>query len=289
MHRKGLIISTSNSNDMKKIISILLMTVSLFLTSSCSGRNESDRFFVHCFNAGAADCFIIKAEKSCVMIDTAEGSFGDEIVSYLKENGIEKLDCLIITHFDKDHVGGASKVLKNTGVDRILQSNYNKNDSKGYIKYEKAAKNAGITPETVRNTCTFSCGGAEFTVYPPNEDEYEKSPSNNSSLIVSVEYGDNRFLFCGDAEDARISEFLDENTGNYNFIKMPHHGRIGKKTATLISSVKPEFAVITSSNDEPESEQTMKLLNDAGVGTFLTRNGDVEVISDGKTVSVSYK
>ena len=103
-----------------------------------------------CFQAGKADAFLFLTPKSAVLIDCGEKGFGKTILAELEARGIEQLDCMIITHFDQDHVGGAARILNNFPVVRILQSHFSK-DSEEYKKYVKATKNAGIEPETVRD------------------------------------------------------------------------------------------------------------------------------------------
>ena len=138
-------------------------------------------------------------------------------LDYMKEQGISGLDCLILTHFDKDHVGGAAKVLKSVPVSRVLQSN-SPRDSKEMEKYLKALDLTGMEAETVRETLSFSLGDAEFTVYPPQKETYEKDPSNNSSLVTTVRFGDTSFLFTGDAESARLAEVVALDLGKFDLL-----------------------------------------------------------------------
>ena len=194
---------------------------------------------------------------------------------------------MIITHFDQDHVGGAARIINNFPVERILQSNSPK-DSEEYEKYIKAVKNAGIEPETLRENLSFALDGVAYTVNPPKKTKYNSDSSNNSSLIVSVTNGANRLLFTGDAEDERLEEFLTLDWGTYDFLKMPHHGNWHEPLPLLLETTAPRYAVITSSDEEPEDAETLELLESSGVETFLTRNGQVIVRSDGETISVAY-
>lgn len=240
---------------------------------------------VYCFDAGKADAFLLSTKRSAVLIDCGEKGFGKEILAYMEDAGIERLDCLIVTHFDKDHVGGAAKVLNSVPVDTVLQSNRPK-DSEQYEKYLKALDGAGIEAQTVRETLRFTLDGIEYAVDPPRQAEYSSDSSNNSSLIVSVRNGANTLLFTGDAEDERTAEFLGENHETYELLKLPHHGRWQSTLPALIASVKPAYAVITSSDEEPEDEETMALLAQVGVETYLTREGPVLFRCDGREIRV---
>ena len=90
----------------------------------------------HYFNAGKADACVISNGNNNVMIDTGENTLSKEILSYFDKHNITTLDYLIITHFDKDHVGSASSVIDNIKVDSVLQSNVPK-DSEFYENYLK--------------------------------------------------------------------------------------------------------------------------------------------------------
>ena len=136
----------------------------------------SGELSVHVFSFGKADSYLFMTGESAVLIDCGESENGKEIVQYLKDNGLSRLDCLILTHFDKDHVGGAAKVLKSLQVQRVLQSNSPK-DSKQMEKYLKALDGSGIGAETVSEVLTFTIGDVEFTVYPLRETIMKRTPA----------------------------------------------------------------------------------------------------------------
>ena len=243
---------------------------------------------IYCFSAGKADAFLLTTAKGTVLIDAGEKDFGDELVAYLESEGIDHIDYLIVTHFDKDHVGGAAKVISSVPIGKVLQSNCPQ-DNGPYQKYAIALGNAEIEQVTVSETYTFTLDGIAYIIDPPKKDSYNNSPSNNSSLIVSVTNGNNSFLFMGDAEHERIKEFLSDSPAHYDFLKVPYHGYWQKKLDDLIRTVRPAYAVITSSLAEPEGEQTMELLSSIGAETFLTRTAPVIVRSDGENISVRYE
>lgn len=243
---------------------------------------------VYCFQAGKADAFLLYTEQSAVLIDTGESGFGKTILNKLSELGIEKLDCLIVTHFDKDHVGGAKKILESVEVGAVLQSNCPK-DSSAYNKYVAALAACGLQAQTVREELCFTLDGIVYTVNPPAQETYAKDASNNSSLIVSVTNGLSRLLFTGDAEEERLGEFLSGNPGHYDFLKIPYHGHWQYGLAALLQAVSPQIAVIPSSDDEPEDQMTLDTLAQYGVETYLTRTAPVVLVSDGVNLTAGYE
>ena len=268
----------------KALICIMLLAGLLSAgVSACAG---SDELCIHVFELGKADAYLISAGDSAVLIDCGESGAGKLIVQYMKEQGIRDLDCLILTHFDKDHVGGAAKVLKSVPVQRVLQSN-SPRDSKQMEKYLKALDQADFEAETVREAVTFSLGGAEFTVYPPQKEDYDKDPSNNSSLVTSVKFGENSFLFTGDSESARLAEVLGLDLGKYDLLQIPHHGEWDMLLVSLVRATDPSLAVITSSEEEPEDKRTLQLLEQEGVEALLSREGELDIVSNGTEISVT--
>ena len=269
-------------------LAALLLAVALPL-SACGAKKAPEggaaaNLEAHFFDAGKADAILLTTENSAVLIDAGEKGFGKTILAYLEKKGVEKLDYLIVTHFDQDHVGGAAKVINNIAVGTVLQSNRPK-DSGEYEGYVEALDKAGVEPVTVRETYGFVLDGVAYSVDPPRQVKYSADSSNNSSLIVSVQNGGNRFLFAGDAQTERLAEFLDTNPAPCDVLKVPHHGRDEPLLGALLESVKPAYAVITSSDGEPESEAAVRTLEQAGVRVLLTREGAVTLRSDGTTVT----
>ena len=247
--------------------------------------NAAEDLEVHFFDAGSADAILLSTENSAVLIDTGEKGMGKTILAYFADKGVDRIDCLIVTHFDKDHVGGAAKVLNGIPVGTVLQSNQPR-DSEEYENYVEAMTDAGIEPVTVRETYTFALDGVSYTVDPPRLSEYTEDSSNNSSLIVSVQNGENRFLFAGDAQTRRLEEFLNGSAADCDVLKVPHHGREEPLLGTLLASARPEYAVITSSEEEPEDEAVIETLEKSGANVLLTRQGAVTIRSDGTDLAV---
>lgn len=259
--------------------------------SSSGGSSEStvdtynEKLNIYCFDAGKADSFLLYTENSAVLIDCGEKGFGKEILAKLDELGITKLDHLIITHFDKDHVGGAAKVINNFPVENLIASDCPK-DSEEYEKYQKAITNAGLDENILRTSLSFTLDGVTYTIDPPAKTNYNSDDSNNSSLIVSVRNGENSFLFTGDAQDERIKEFVSGNKENYDVLKCPYHGNYQDSLSALLGSAQPSYVIITSSDDEPEDQKTLDLIASAGAQSYFTRKGSVLITSDGKNISI---
>ena len=105
---------------MKKLISLIL--IFLFVLNSAGCTSQKEYLCVDFLDVGNADCIVIRTENRTTVIDTATSISSNIIFEYLNEKGIDRIDVLIITHFDKDHVGSASKIINNIKVDRVYQT-----------------------------------------------------------------------------------------------------------------------------------------------------------------------
>jgi metallo-beta-lactamase superfamily exported protein len=276
--------------NFKKTLCLLLALIFIML-SGCNNIQHSNRktpdvtgkLNVDFLSVGKADAIILSTSNHSVLIDTGEKGDADEILNVLHSKAVDSIDYLFITHFDKDHVGGASKIIKNITVENIVTPNYVGNNNE-YEKYIKTITEEKIDPVLLTANMSFVLDDVLFEVYPPLEGKYEES-DNDYSLAISVTHGNNKMLFAGDAEQTRLKEFDVQFDLEHKFLKVPHHGVYNDYTKTFLHKVKPEFAVITCSKKNPPDDETLELLKRRDCITYLTSDGNVEIESDGKIIS----
>lgn len=261
-----------------RLLSVCLLL--MFMSTAHASRME-----VLFFNAGKADATLIRTENSTVLIDTGKNKFGKEIVHHLLENGIEYIDVLFITHFDKDHVGGADTVMENIEIGMIVEPSYH-SDAKQYEQYRETIEAYSIPVETLKRNAVLELDGIRYTIDVANRTDYGKDEENDFSLVISMQHGENTFLFAGDAENPRLGELIVEGVGRHDVLKVPHHGREEKLSAAFFDAVQPAFSIITSDREEPEDEQVVRMLRKYGE-VFLTREGAAACISDGQTIQIT--
>ena len=266
------------------LIALLLIAIFLIFVYGTKRISNDYDFKVYFFNAGKADAILISKNKKYILIDSGEESLRDDILRYFESNNITKLEYLIITHFDKDHVGSASTIIDNIEIGEVIQSNFPK-ESEYYTNYINSLTNKNITPITVKGDYELSFENIKIIVNGP-ETIYENNESNNSSLIVSVTYKDNKFLFMGDAENARIKDYISINNETFDFIKIPYHGNYLKRLDDLLDIVKPKYGVMTCSPNEGCEDETIEILNNYPIKYYMTKNGSVSVLSNGKDIII---
>ena len=232
---------------------------------------------VHFLDIGQGDCTLLTQGGHAMLIDAGYEKSSDELLALLEKQGVSHLEALVLTHFDKDHVGGADHVLEELEVDRLLTPDYQE-DSKQYEQFAEAAREAGLVLETFTDPLTFQLGGSDVSVYPPLRSSYEDD--NDYSLAVMVQHGIDSFLFPGDAEQTRLDELMAQTSVNCTFLKVPHHGRVEANSGVFFRAASPQYAVITCDSEGPDSE-VMSALNAVGAQVYLTSRGPVQCVSDG--------
>lgn len=275
----------------KHRIFLLLLLAAALLLSACGSTGAPPRQDVHLqvyfFSCGKADAMLLTTEHGAVLIDAGEKGFGKEILAYCRDKGVYSLDYMILSHFDKDHIGGAPRVLQGLPVKQLLQPD-GPGEGSAWENYADALKELRVEPVTVREDLSFTLDGVRFTVNPPGKSSYADSAANNVSLIVSVECGDRRLLFTGDAENLRLEEWMNAHRERCDFIKMPHHGAWHRALDAFLVQTQPSYALITCSDAEPEEAKTLRKLERLDIQTFLTRRGPVLLDCDGSSIHIRY-
>lgn len=227
------------------------------------------------FDVGKADAILLKLpDGRYAMIDTGFPETAPRLIKELKALKVKTIDLIVLTHFDRDHVGGYPHILEAFKVGRVVQS-YDPKDKKK-------------EPLVKVGTKIIDEKGLTMTVLGP-EKAYDDE--NDASLVTRLDFGDISFLFAGDAVEKAQADILKANvTLRANVLKVPHHGRYTKfSPRPFFSAVKAAYAVITcdEKNGDPPEGSVMRMLDEADTKVFRTDlMGTVSFITDGKTLNV---
>lgn len=279
----------------KKMIG-LLGVISLLFTGCGKGQQEAkhsvpevkaEELSINCLAVGKADAIIVQQGEHAMLIDAGETTNGTTVVSALEKQGIEKLDALVITHYDKDHVGGAAKVLGSVSVDTVFCPDYTGNNDE-YLAFQRSIDKHGDV-RAVSEITSYTLGDASLTIHPAEDvaeimekgDEHD----NDLSLVIQMAYGEKKFLLTGDIEKKRTKQMLAAPVDwDCDWIKIPHHGRYQKKLKDLFEVATPTYAVISTSSAEAPEEKMTDALEEYGIETYDTMEKNVITYSDGKTI-----
>lgn len=266
---------------------LLIVCCLMMVLSGCTNLSHTE---MQCdvMKIGKADCIVLAEESYTVLIDCGESDDGTEIIKHLQEMGTDEIDCLIITHFDRDHIGGAADVIDAFRVKRLLEPDYEPEspDSEEYLAYRDALSRNQIQAEALNDDLQLNIGGMRMQIYTANA-VYDKNIDNNNSLVVDLTHEGNRFLFTGDIEKQRIEDMLEQGQINScDFLKVPHHGRYNSALNDLFEAASPTYAAITCSVKNPPEQETLDALEAVGCIVYSTKDSEVHVRSTKNGVHV---
>lgn len=243
---------------------------------------------VHYIDVGQGDATLIKCGSHAMLIDGGNNNKGTTVQLYLKKQGVESLDYVIGTHPDADHIGGLDVIVYKYNCEKVIMPDYEK-DTKTYQELVDVIhdKNMKITYPVVGEQ--YALGEAKFTIIAPNSNSYGGN-ANDYSVAILLEYGKNRFLFTGDAEEASEAEMLTNGIDiSADVYKVAHHGSRSASTQEFLNAVHPKYAVIScgegNSYGHPHAE-VLNRLRSMGVEVFRTdEQGSIIASSDGENIT----
>lgn len=202
----------------------------------------NSNFEVVMFEVGEADCHLIKYpyNKNTILIDTGKNEYKikNEVIPYLKSIGIKKIDYLIITHGDEDHIGGSITLINNFQVKNVilnkgtftdLEKELIKNLNKKKIPYQININKINIS---------------NHTIYLLNNTKYNNE--NDNSIITYFTYQKYKFLYMGDASITTEDNLLENyNLNNISILKVGHHGSNTSSSKDFISQINPSISLIS--------------------------------------------
>lgn len=273
----------------KRLFVPVLLTATLLL-GGCSTDTKIEapsvtgKFDFTILKAGQADAIFMQTQTHSIILDCGEKDDGDELVELLQEKGVSNVDYIFITHFDKDHVGGFPEVVENVTASNIIVPDYVGNNDE-YEKYVETVDSKNLTVTALAEDTIFTLDDVLFEISTPKKQSYAEG-DNDFSLVISVTHGENTFLFAADAEKDRLTEVLSEFGKQYDFLKVPHHGKYNKNTKRFINTIKPTYSVICDSEKNPAENETISLLESIKSEIYSTKEGDISVMSDGKEIKI---
>lgn len=228
------------------------------------------------FDVGEADSMLIStpSKKVNILIDTGRGIDINNIIIYLKSIGISKLNYLIITHGDEDHIGGALYLIDNFKVDNVI---LNKGDyTELEVELITHLKNKNI--KYTNNINKIPLLGSYM--YLLNTKKF--SNENDNSIVTYFEYQKYKFLFMGDSS-SKTEEYLinNYNLTNISFLKVGHHGSNTSSSPLFINKINPKVSLISVGRNNfyhhPNKEVLTNLSNSVIYRTDINKSIKIKI------------
>lgn len=257
--------------------------------SKSSAESEYSGMSVTYLNVGQGDSELIQVNGINMLIDAGTNAGANDLVKDLKNRGIKTIDIAIATHPHEDHIGGMDEVLENFDVKSFYAPKV-AHTTKTYENMLKAVKNEGLKIQQIKEGTKIDLGkDTEVQVYSPVKSQYEEL--NNYSPVMKISYGQNSFMFTGDAESLVEKEILNENKDlKADVLKLGHHGSHSSTSEEFLKAVNPSIAVVSCAKDNKYGhphKETMSNLKKAGITVYETfRDGDITISSNGKKLDV---
>lgn len=247
----------------------------------------SDSSFEMMFiDVGQADATLISCDGHYMLVDGGNREDSDVIYTILEKKGIDNLDIVVGTHAHEDHIGGIPGALEYATADLVL-SPVLEYDSKTFGNFKMAAaKNGGLVVPKVDDT--YKLGSAEVQVLAVNDGE----DTNNTSIVLRIEYGNTSFMLMGDAEKEVENIIINRYTNlETDVLKLGHHGSSTSSSYHFIREVMPSVAIISCGKDNEYGhphEEVMSRIKDANVEVYRTDTmHDIILTSDGNNITIN--
>ena len=256
-------------------------------------QNVEGELVIHFIDVGQADCILLEYGDYTLLIDGGNRDDGQLVVSYLEQQGIEELDAVVCTHAHEDHVGGLPSVLAvyPTGAVYAPTRTYASNVFDDFMYYADQQRLEVIIPQPGD---TLHTGDLTITVMGPVESYAE---TNDTSIVLRVDFGETSFLFTGDMEVAAENDMLDYWGEDYDWqvdvLKVGHHCSDTSSGYCFLNETMPTHAVVSVGEDNSYGhphKEPMERLEDAGCIIYRTDEmGTILAVSDGKEVTITWE
>ena len=247
--------------------------------------DSQDELSVTYLDVGQGNAVLVRQGDQAMLIDGGPRESSSFVVSYLEQQGIQKLDYVLISHFDEDHLAGAIGALYKFPVETLITADY-ETDSSIYDSYKEAVEEKGYAPVHPSLGDTFSLGSGSFRIISPVS--YGHEDENQDSVGIILENGSDRFFIGGDIGLEGEKEILEAGVDiQADVMLMNHHG--SHVSREFFQAVNPSWAVIScgagNSYGHPRQD-TVELIQEFRVPLFRTdKQGTITAVSHGQGIT----
>ena len=234
--------------------------------------------FVKFINVGQGDSILLSSNGYTALIDFGNAtSYGSELVEALEDYGVKELDCVFISHYDTDHVGGAAKVVDAFPVYYALVPELSDRGKNQFSDLQYSFEANKTEMQIARVGTVVNIGDFEITVIAYNPGE---SDDNDKSVVLMAEIHGKKFLFTGDAGHVVEENLLNDGINvDCDVLKAAHHGSRNSTSAEFVKAASPEYAVISAGASNQYGhphDEVIDILEAEKVKIYRTdRRGDV--------------
>lgn len=285
--------TSETMNSLEKSSNITILggegVISKFTEDKLLGKNVTD-LKVHFIDVGQADSILIENNGETMLVDAGNNNDEQIIGNYLSNENVSNINYLVGTHPHEDHIGSMDYVINSLQIGKIYMP-HKVSNTKTYRDVITAINNKGmkITVPTIGES--FYVGSAKCTILGPQK-EYENT--NDNSIVIKVDFGQNSYLLMGDAEATSEMDIVNSGANlKSDVIKLGHHGSKTSSVPNFLNKVNPKYAVATvgkGNSYKHPSQSVMDRLKNMNVPVYRTDEcGTVISTSNGSNITFNTK
>ena len=250
---------------------------------------DSGSFQVDFLDVGQGLSVLVEADGSYLLYDGGDRSASSYVVSFLKERGVERLDYVIASHYDSDHINGLVGALHVFEVGEVIGPDYT-TDTRVYNSLISRAEELDLGITTPSPGSRYPLGQGYFEVLGPLSGSY--TDVNNYSIVIRLVYGDTSVLLTGDAEAESEAELVASWPNlKSDVLCVGHHGSPSSSGDAFLDRVQPSYAIISCGKDNSYGHPAacvLQRLKERNITVYRTdESGIITLQSDGNTLSFS--
>lgn len=276
----------------REILLVTLIALNLAVWVLVWQKNPGDILKVYFFDIGQGDAILIDSPThGRVLVD---GGRNRQIISELGKTlsfGDKRIDVIIATHPDADHIGGLPEVVSRFDVGLLISPGV-ESDNEIDDELRKRVEEKKIPTILARRGQVINFGdGVRLMILFPNQD-VSNWETNDASIVAKLVYGESSFLLTGDSpiKTENILLKLDSQILDSDVLKAGHHGSRTSTSLTYAEAVTPEYVVISAGKDNTYGhphKEVINILQKVGAKTISTaESGTIKFETDGKTLEL---
>ena len=248
---------------------------------------SSQPFEMHFIDVGQALSVLVECDGQFMLYDGGNVDDGSLVVSYLQKQGVEQLQYVFCSHAHEDHVGGLAAVMAKFPAGHAYSS-VMEASTKCFNDFVKYTQQQGLQLEVPSVGTVWPLGSATVTLLGPVT---QYSETNNTSLVLRIDYGNTSYLLTGDMEKTAETDLVNSGANlKADVLQVGHHGSSTSTGYLFLNAVLPEMGVIscgTGNKYGHPHEETLSILRDAKVDVYRTDlQGTITIGSDGQNFTV---
>lgn len=275
----------------KNLIILILSAILIFLLVETKEKKDKnlDELEITYIDIGQGNAVLVKSKNENLLIDGGNRANSRYYYNYIKNKNLKKIDYMIASHYDEDHIAGLISILENYKVLNVLSPAYKK-DTKIYKSFKKSLSNSNANIINPIQGDSFNLGDAKVKILWPKV--YKDGVDNDNSIVVKITYRNMKFLFPADAsKDVEDQLIYSGYNLKSDVLMVGHHGSKYSTSKEFLKEVRPKLAIISVGKNnryKHPSKEVIKLLNSENIEILRTDiDGNITIKCDGNKIKIN--